>query len=96
MVLFDGPPIARRVMWAALAVVVAAFLTFGVTPGLHWALPGMPLGRRHVLWVTLTGEIVFAIYKWGVGGWSRYTPPSTVKATSADTVQKEASHVSTP
>jgi hypothetical protein len=55
---------------AALVIVLAAFIAALVVDRL-----GAPIDPFQVAWVTLSIEIVGAVYKWGVGGWSRYTPP---------------------
>ena len=71
----------RRVLWISLGVVVAT-VPVGVLTVMQWLNVPTPVGRGAALWVTLTFEIVFAIYKWGVGDGSRYTPPQTTDTTS--------------
>lgn len=94
---YDKQPYWRRAYIVAVALVIAAAPVLLLTV-MNAILGSMPVGRRVALWVTLALEIVFAIYKWGVGDWSRYTPPpppTTAKPDGADTVTKGASHVST-
>ena len=72
---FARRPYTRRVAWVAAAaalvlVVLAAAWPFGAM------LRARGVTRHHVVWLTLAFEVVFAIYKWGVGGWSRYVPPT--------------------
>ena len=55
---------------AGLLIVLAAFVAAFVADRL-----GAQIDPYQVAWVTLSIEIVGAVYKWGVGGWSRYTPP---------------------
>jgi hypothetical protein len=63
---------------AATLVVLAAFLATLVIDRL-----GARIDPFQVAWLTLSIEIVAAIYKWGVGGWSRYTPPDPSHLSSA-------------
>src|SRR4051794_1215499 len=55
---------------AAILIVVAAFVAAVLVDRL-----GARIDPFQVAWATLSVEIVAAVYKWGVGGWSRYTPP---------------------
>jgi hypothetical protein len=94
---YDKQPYLRRTYIIAVALVIAAAPVLLLTV-MNRIFGSMPAGRRVALWVTLALEIVFAIYKWGVGDLSRYTPPpppTTVKPEGADTVTKGASRVST-
>jgi len=62
----------------AILIVLAAFITARVAARL-----GAEIDPFQVAWVALSIEIVVAVYKWGVGGWSRYTPPERSHLTSA-------------
>jgi hypothetical protein len=64
---------------AAILIVVVAFAAAALADRL-----GAPVDPFQVAWVTLSVEIIAAIYKWGVGGWSRYTPPDRSHLSSAE------------
>jgi len=49
---------------AAILIVLAAFVAAAVADRL-----GAPIDPFQVAWLTLSIEIVAAVYKWGVGGW---------------------------
>jgi nitrate/nitrite transporter NarK len=72
--MLPGRPYARRTLIAG-AGAAGALVTALVAPSLAgWA--GYPqLTRSRAVWMAATAEIVFAVYKWGVGSWSRYEPP---------------------
>jgi hypothetical protein len=63
-----------------ILIVLVAFLGAALAERL-----GMGVDPFQVAWVTLSAEIVMAVYKWGVGGWSRYTPPDRSQLSSAGT-----------
>ena len=63
--------VVRRVI--VVAVAAAAALLFAWIVG-AW-LDLWSFGWNRALWIAVSAEIVFAVYKWGVGSWSRYTPP---------------------
>jgi len=64
---------------AAILIVLAAFVAAAVADRL-----GAPIDPFQVAWLTLSIEIVAAVYKWGVGGWSRYTPPDPSHLTGVE------------
>jgi hypothetical protein len=64
---------------AAMLIVLAAFIAAAAAARL-----GAPIDPFQVAWVTLSIEIVAAVYKWGVGGWSRYTPPDQSHLSGAE------------
>ncbi|HEY7169728.1 MAG TPA: hypothetical protein VH417_02715 [Vicinamibacterales bacterium] len=64
----------------AILIVLVAFLAAALADRL-----GARIDPFQVAWVTLSVEIVAAVYKWGVGGWSRYTPPAPSPSSSAGT-----------
>jgi len=68
------------VVAGAILIVLAAFIVAVIVARL-----GAPVDPFQVAWVTLSIEIVAAVYKWGVGGWSRYTPPDRSHLTDAGT-----------
>jgi hypothetical protein len=67
------------IMTGAALLVVVAFLAAAIADGL-----GARIDPFQVAWATLSVEIVAAVYKWGVGGWSRYTPPEPSHRSSAE------------
>jgi hypothetical protein len=59
------------VLAAAFIAVAASWVVVAVAQSLKRSDVTWP----RVLWVIVSAEIVLGVYKWGVGQWSRYTPP---------------------
>jgi len=76
---------------AALFIVLVAFVAAAVANRL-----GAHNDPFQVAWVTLSVEIVAAVYKWGVGGWSRYTPPDRSHLSGAGSPRETALPVAPP
>jgi hypothetical protein len=77
------PVVRRRLFWSALAVVLPAAAVVVAIPFVD-AIRARGYGLHHVLWVAIAAEFVAAIYLFGVGGLSRYTPAVATTEPAAD------------
>jgi len=85
-----GRPYLRRVVIVLIGA-AAALLTTLIVPPLSKSLGYQQVTWQRALWTMLSFEMVFAVYKWGVGSWSRYTPPpqSTLRRMEPPAKQQE-------
>ena len=62
-------------------VILLPFALAGIAPCLGISEGGkISWSRLQVFYAVFCSEIVAAVYAWGVGNWSRFEPPSPVKA----------------
>lgn len=90
VLLLPGRPYLRRAVIVAAGAAVALLTTL-IVPRLTESFGYSQVTWQRALWTILSFEIVFAVYKWGVGGWSRYTPPpeSTLRTVAPAAKQQE-------